>query len=105
MWAEHDLKLDQARDYIAKALKADPKSAAYLDSMAWVLFKLHQPKPALDYALKALQYSEEEDATLYDHLGDIYSALGQKAKALQSWNKSISLEANDSVRKKIDLNK
>jgi tetratricopeptide (TPR) repeat protein len=105
MWAEHDLKLDQARDYIAKALKSDPKSAAYLDSMAWVLFKLHQPKPALEYALKAVQFSEEEDATLYDHLGDIYNALGQKDKALQSWKKSISLEANDSVRKKIDSNK
>ena len=105
MWAEHDQKLDQARDYIAKALKSEPKSAAYLDSMAWVLFKLHQPKPALDYALKALQYSEEQDATLYDHLGDIYSALGEKDKARQSWDKSLSLEANDSVRKKIDLNK
>jgi tetratricopeptide (TPR) repeat protein len=102
MWADHDEKLDLARDYISKALKAEPKSAAYLDSMAWVLFKLHQPKPALDYALKALQFSEEEDATLYDHLGDIYNALGQKDKARQSWNKSLSLEANDSIRKKVE---
>jgi tetratricopeptide (TPR) repeat protein len=105
MWADHDMKLDEARDYIAKALKSDPKNAAYLDSMAWVMFKLHQPKPALDYALKALQYSEEEDATLYDHLGEIYNALGQKDKAVQSWKKSIALEANESIRKKIDSNK
>ncbi len=105
MWADHDQKLDQARDYIAKALKTDPKSAAFLDSMAWVLFKLHQPKPALDYALKAVQYSEEEDATLYDHLGDIYSALGQKDKARQFWQKSLSLEASDTVRKKVDSGK
>jgi tetratricopeptide (TPR) repeat protein len=102
MWAEHGMKLDQAREYIAKALKQDPKSAAYLDSMAWVLYQLHQPKPALDYALKALQYSPEEDATLYDHIGDIYNALGQKDKARQAWNKSVGLEANDTVRKKIE---
>ena len=102
MWAEHGTKLDQARDYIAKALKQDPRNAAYLDSMAWVLYQLHQPKPALDYALKALQNSEEEDATLYDHIGDIYNALGQKDKARQAWNKSVSLEANDTVRKKIE---
>jgi tetratricopeptide (TPR) repeat protein len=102
MWAEHGMKLDQARDYIAKALKTEPKNAAYLDSMAWVLFQLHQPKPALDYALKALQNSEEEDATLYDHLGDIYNALGQKDKARQAWNKSLSLETNDVVRKKVE---
>ncbi|HEY2081160.1 MAG TPA: tetratricopeptide repeat protein [Verrucomicrobiae bacterium] len=102
MWADRGEKLDQARDFIAKALKSDPKNAAYLDSMAWVLFKLHQPKPALDYALKAIQFSEEEDATVYDHLGDIYNALGQKDKARQAWTKSLSLESNDSVRKKID---
>jgi tetratricopeptide (TPR) repeat protein len=105
MWAEHDMKLDQARDFIAKALKTDPKNAAYLDSMAWVLFKLKQPKPALNYALKALQNSEEQDATLYEHLGDIYDALGEKDKARESWTKSLSLEANDSVRKKIDSSK
>jgi tetratricopeptide (TPR) repeat protein len=102
MWAEHGMKLDQAREYIAKALKQDPKNAAYLDSMAWVLYQMHQPKPALDYALKALQNTEQEDATLYDHIGDIYNALGQKEKALQAWNKSVSLEANNTVRKKIE---
>ena len=101
MWAERGEKLDQARDLIGKALKAEPKNAAYLDSMAWVLLKLHQPKAALDYILKAVQFSDEADATLYDHLGDIYAALGQKDKARQAWNKSLSLEANDSIRKKL----
>jgi Flp pilus assembly protein TadD len=66
-----------------------------------VLFKQNQPKPALDYILQAIQLSEEEDATVYDHLGDIYSALGQKDKAREAWRKSLSLETNDSVRKKL----
>ena len=101
MWADRDEKLDRARDYIAKALKSDPKNAAYLDSMAWVLYKLHQPKPALEYALKALQYSPEQDATLFDHLGDIYAALGEKDKAHEAWSKSLALEPNDAVRKKL----
>lgn len=102
MWADHGEKLDQAKDYIAKALKSEPKNSAYLDSMAWVLYKLNQPKPALDYVLKAVQFSEEEDATLFEHLGDIYNALGQKDKAREAWNKSLKLEANDSVRKKLE---
>jgi tetratricopeptide (TPR) repeat protein len=105
MWADHDQNLDQAHDYIAKALKAEPKSAAYLDSMAWVLYKQHQPKDALEYALKAIQCSPEEDATLYDHLGDIYAALGEKDKARQAWSKSVSLETSDSVRKKLESSK
>lgn len=101
MWAEHDQKLDQAKDMIAKAVKAEPKNSAYLDSMAWVLYKLHQPRPALDYELKSIQLEDEEDATVYDHLGDIYSALGQKDKAREAWTKSLSLEKSDAVQKKL----
>lgn len=101
MWAEHDQKLDEARDMIAKAVKAEPKNSAYLDSMAWVLYKLHQPKPALDYELKSIQLEDEEDATVYDHLGDIYAALGQKDKACEAWTKSLKLEKSDAVEKKL----
>jgi tetratricopeptide (TPR) repeat protein len=101
MWAEHGTNLDRARDLIEKAVKAEPKNDAYLDSMAWVLFKLNRPKEALDYILKAIQNAEEEDATVYDHLGDIYSALGQTDKAQAAWRKSISLEPNETIRKKL----
>lgn len=102
MWADHGQNLDRARDLIEKAVNAEPKNAAYLDSMGWVLYKLNRPKEALPYMLKALQYSEEEDATIYDHVGDIYAALGQKDKARDAWRKSLSLEANDTVRKKLE---
>ena len=43
--------------------------------MAWVLFKLNQPQEALTYALKAAELTEEPDATVFDHIGDIYAAL------------------------------
>jgi tetratricopeptide (TPR) repeat protein len=101
MWAEHGTNLDRAHDLIEKALKSEPKNDAYLDSMAWVLFKLNRPKDALNYILKAVENAEEEDATVYDHLGDIYQALGQSDKAQEAWRKSVSLEANEEVRKKI----
>jgi tetratricopeptide (TPR) repeat protein len=102
MWAEHGMKLEQARDLIGKAVKLEPKNAAYLDSMGWVLYKLSKPKEALDYLLKAVQLSEEPDATVFDHLGDIYAALNQKDKAREAWQKSVSLEANDTIKKKIE---
>jgi tetratricopeptide (TPR) repeat protein len=102
MWAEHDQNLTQAKQLIEKAVKLEPKNAAYLDSMGWVLFKLHQPKEALDYILKAVQLLEEPDATVEDHLGDIYAALKQSDKAREAWRKSVSLEANDEIQKKLD---
>jgi tetratricopeptide (TPR) repeat protein len=102
MWAEHGLHLERARELIEKAIKLEPKNAAYLDSLAWVLFRLNQPSQALEYVLKAVDLSEEPDATVQDHLGDIYAALNQMDKARAAWQKSLELEANDKVRKKLE---
>jgi tetratricopeptide (TPR) repeat protein len=102
MWAEHGEKLDQARELIQKAVKAEPKNAAFLDSLAWVLFKQKQPQEALTYALKAAELSEKPDATVFDHIGDIYAALKQPEKAREAWRKSVSLEPNEEVSKKLD---
>jgi tetratricopeptide (TPR) repeat protein len=102
MWAEHGMKLDKARDLIEKAIKVEPKNAAYLDSMAWVLFKLNQPTEALPYALKAVELSEQPDPTVFDHIGDIYAALKQSDKAQEAWRKSLSLEPNEQIQKKLD---
>jgi tetratricopeptide (TPR) repeat protein len=103
MWAEHGMKLDKARELIEKAVKLEPKNAAYLDSLGWVLFKLNQPKDGLQQILKAAEVSEKPDATIYDHLGDIYAALNQQEKAREAWRKSLSLEPNNGVRKKLGL--
>ena len=104
MWAERGTNLAQARGMIEKAVKAEPKNAAFLDSLAWVLFKLNQPKEALPYALKAAESTEQPDATVFDHLGDIYAALKQPEQAREAWRKSVSLEPNDEVRKKLEAN-
>jgi tetratricopeptide (TPR) repeat protein len=102
MWAERGEKLDQARELIEKAIKAQPKNPAYLDSLAWVLFKQKQPQEALPYALKAAELSEKPDATVFDHIGDIYDALKQPEKARESWRKSVSLEPNEEISKKLE---
>src|ERR1035441_85560 len=89
-------------ELIDKALKAEPKNAAYLDSMAWVLFKQKHSKEALPYALKAAELSDQPDATLYDHIGDIYAALNETEKAREAWRKSLAVEKNEEVSKKLE---
>ncbi|HZO84502.1 MAG TPA: tetratricopeptide repeat protein [Verrucomicrobiae bacterium] len=101
MWAERGVNLSRAKELIDKAVKLEPKNAAYLDSLAWVLFKLEQPKEALPWMLKAVELSDEPDATLYDHLGDIYSALQEPAKAQEAWKKAFSIEPKDDIKKKL----
>ncbi len=102
MWAEHGVKLEQARKLIEKAVKAEPKNAAYLDSLGWVLYQLKKPQQALPYILKAVQRLDQPDAEVYGHLGDVYLALKEPAKARAAWLKSLSLQPNEEVRKKLD---
>ena len=101
MWADRGENLDEAKKLIEKAIELEPKNSAYLDSMGWVLFKLKQPREALDWMQKAIQLSGEPDPTLYDHLGDIYGGLKEFDKARDAWRKSVELEANDRIKKKL----
>lgn len=105
MWAEHGTNLARAKELIEKALKTDPNNAAYLDSLGWVCFQMKQPKEALKYALKAIALSTDPDPTELDHLGDIYALLNQPEKARAAWAKSLQLEPNETVRKKLESSK
>ncbi|MGV3772469.1 MAG: tetratricopeptide repeat protein [Verrucomicrobiales bacterium] len=101
MWAERGENLEEAFTMIEKALKAEPTNSAFLDSMAWVLFKQGKHAEALTWMEKAIEHSEEPDATLLEHLGDIYLALQQDEKAKEAFEKSIKLQASESVEKKL----
>lgn len=102
MWADRGVRLDEARALVERALKAEPDNAAYLDSLAWALFKLGQPDAALKPMLEAVAKSEKPDATLLDHLGDIYYALKQYKEARDAWSQSLQVEDDPEVRRKLE---
>jgi tetratricopeptide (TPR) repeat protein len=104
MWAERGEHLEEAREMIEKAVKLEPKNAAYLDSLGWVFYKLGKPREALAPLLKSIEHSEEPDATLFDHLGDVYAALHESQKAREAWRKSIAIEPNAKIQKKLGEN-
>ena len=101
MWTEQGVKLEEARALIEKAVKLEPRSAAFLDSLGWVLFRLGRAEEGLKYLLQSIEHSEEPDATLFDHLGDIYTSLQQPDKAGEAWRKSLAIEPNDAIQKKL----
>ena len=102
MWADQGVQLEEARKLIQQAVDLEPENAAYLDSLAWVLFKLDQPHLALTYMERALQHQEEPDATLFDHLGDIQQAAGNLKAAREAWKKSLEITDDPKVREKLD---
>jgi tetratricopeptide (TPR) repeat protein len=108
--ADHDKEFDEAERLVRKALdldKAERKkakadglieddedkdNAAYLDSLGWVLFKKKSYKDAKEYLLKASKSDEGKHVEIFDHLGDIHKALGEKAEAAAIWQKALDLE-------------
>jgi tetratricopeptide (TPR) repeat protein len=102
MLADLGQELPRARALIEKAVKLEPTNGAYLDSLGWVFYKLNLPQQALPWMLKAEQFTPEPDPTVLDHLGDVYAALRQTDKALAAWKKSLSLESNEEIKRKLD---
>lgn len=90
LWADQGKNLDQAEGMIRKAIKADPENNAYLDSLAWVLYKRGKYEEALTHMEKAIAEAGASDATLWEHLGDIYERLQKTDKAVEAWNKSLT---------------
>jgi tetratricopeptide (TPR) repeat protein len=106
MWADRGENLDEARSMIERAVKIEPENAAFLDSLAWVLFKLKRSEEALTWMQKAITLSEgpgeEPDQTLYDHLGDIHLDLKQTDLAREAYTKALAVKPDDKIKAKLE---
>jgi len=88
--ADRNLRLQEARSLIEKALAVDPNDAYILDSMGWVEFRLGNHSAALRYLKKA--FERLPDAEIAAHLGEVHWVLGQREQALAVWR--LGLEIN-----------
>jgi tetratricopeptide (TPR) repeat protein len=104
-WADRGVRLEEAERLIRKAIDldrgqrrdlADPEgdSGAYLDSLGWVLFRRGRPDEARRWLETAAGLPDgAHDGTVWDHLGDVYSRLGDPAKARSAWLSARTLYA------------
>jgi tetratricopeptide (TPR) repeat protein len=115
IWADHDINLEESEKLIRKALEEDKKlrakgtkdNPAYLDSLGWVLYKQKKYKEALPPLLEAVQDKDGKHIEIYDHLGDVHLALGEKAEAVAAWKEGLKV-VGDSKReqaRKIEVEK
>jgi len=106
IFADHDYKLPEALRYLLKAVELDPKNGAIADSYAWVLFKLKRYEEAKKEILRAIDLlGDDVDATITDHAGDIFDALGDKAAARKYWEKALDLDGDvdfDAIERKLE---
>jgi tetratricopeptide (TPR) repeat protein len=86
--------LDKALDMVERALELSANSPTYLDTKAWVLYKLGryaEAKKVMQYAI-SLDRSKSPEHAL--HYGDILHALGEEFMAKTYWRKALERGAN-----------
>ena len=88
MLADRGVRLDESVKYIKDALKIEPNNGAYLDSLGWAYHKMNRNDMAQGPLEKAVKLIPN-DPTIREHLGYVYLALGEKAKALQQWEHAL----------------
>ena len=100
MLADRGLRLEYAHDLIERAVTLAPDNAAYLDSYGWVFYRLGKYNQALVHLKKAVAL--DSDPVIFDHLGDVYRAVGNLKEARAWWQKALEMDPdNDEVRQKL----
>jgi tetratricopeptide (TPR) repeat protein len=88
MMADHGKNLEEALGMIQKAVDADPINGAFLDSLGWVYFKMDRFDLAEQFLKRAVAFAAT-NATMHDHLGDLYYKTGRLQEAQASWTTGL----------------
>lgn len=72
---DYDIDINEGIQYVRNALKEDPKNPAYLDSLAWGYYKLHQCKEAFEVINAIPKEILEHEKEIKEHLGYIENCL------------------------------
>ncbi|MCK5169017.1 MAG: tetratricopeptide repeat protein [Bacteroidales bacterium] len=95
-------KLEYAESISKKTVVAEPNNSTYLDTYAWILFKLNRYQDALYYIKRAFENGGQESQVIVEHYGDIQFKVGNEEAALELWNLSKEMGNNsEGLLKKI----
>ncbi len=97
-WLVQNTNQTRAKAMIADALRQQPANPAIIDSMAWALQVEGKSAEALAFAEQALDMMPK-DATINEHLGDIYWALGRQAEAQYQWQRALLFKPTEPGQK------
>ncbi|WP_224744094.1 tetratricopeptide repeat protein [Pontibacter aquaedesilientis] len=93
-------QLPKAKAMAQRLVQKHPANPTYLDTYAWVLYKMEDYNGALKYLEQAIAYSE--DAAIVEHYGDVLFKLGKRDEAVRQWEKAkLKGEASAFIDRKI----
>jgi tetratricopeptide (TPR) repeat protein len=83
-------QLEKAERMSKRSLELEPGSATYMDTYAWILFRLGRYSDARTWIEKAIA-AGDADGVVVEHYGDILFELDDKAGALEQWRKASTI--------------
>lgn len=87
--AVEGLELEKALAMASRAVALTDNNPTYLDTHAWVLFRLGRPEEARRIMQQAIALDNRNSAELLVHYGDILDALGERFMAETYWRKAL----------------
>jgi tetratricopeptide (TPR) repeat protein len=88
MLADRNIRLQEALEFITKAVDKEPENGAYIDSLGWVYFRLGRLEEAETNLRRAVQKTPH-DPTVHDHLAEALMRQGKVREALAQWQMSL----------------
>jgi tetratricopeptide (TPR) repeat protein len=84
-------KLEEALEMSKVCIEKEPESSTYLDTYAWILYKMKKYKEAKKYLELALKNNGSKNSEIVEHYGDVLFIIGEKETALEYWKKARQL--------------
>ena len=103
--ADENRDLARALELLHRADKLAPNRAYILDSLAWALFRSGDTAKAWDTIRRSVASTDgATEPAIWDHYGDIASALGLKDEARKGWTRALELKPDDpqTIRNKVE---
>jgi tetratricopeptide (TPR) repeat protein len=98
--AERNVKLDEAYALISLSLKLDPKNAATMDSMGWILYRQGKLTEAESYLRQA--FALHQDAEIAGHLVEVLAAQQRRDEARKLLDEALKRDPQDKYLLKLD---
>jgi len=94
--AEGDRDLKKALKMAEKVMETEGDNPTYIDTYAWVLYKLGRYREALKEMQRIFDNGHERDPELLEHMGFIKKALGKCDEAIVYWREALEKDSSKS---------
>lgn len=97
--ADRTTRYAEAQELIEKALRLQPDSPAFLDSLGWVQHRLGRDEPALRNLRRA--FALLKDPEIAAHLGEVLWLRGDKDGARAVWKQGLALDKDNRAMQRV----